>query len=266
MLALRIPMSTAPLRIPRFEAAGDRISAWFGAPVFRVTSEGVAAELHFEPGDLLVVDHGGVSAGDLVMLVPQRHGRPMLGRMTKDGLVSEPGRVPVALNGRWHVAGRVTLRVRRHPRRSAQVLAFSDRDTQAELLFQDPSRLADAPHIHLAFERTLSQAEVQRLRQRLPGFKMTSRDEAHVDEGALFETSPLDVLGSLCAEVRETLGVGVKAVRAESRDTAVAVLGRLPFDAVAVVRPGARYARPVRSPLEAPEMAEAPRRQLGLFS
>ncbi|MCP4806461.1 MAG: hypothetical protein GY913_21965 [Proteobacteria bacterium] len=258
-------MTTAPLRIPRFEAAEARISAWFGAPVFRVTSEGAAAELHFEPGDLLLVDHGGVSAGDLVMLVPQRHGRPMLGRMTKDGLVSEPGKVPVALNGRWHVAGRVTLRVRRNPRASAQVLPFNDAQPQAQLLFQDPSRIADGPHIHLGFERALGDLEIQRLRQRLRGFRMTGRDEARIAPADLFENAPLDVLGSLVAELRQTLGIAVKAVRAESRDTAQAVLGRLPFDSVAVVRPGARYARPVRAPKAAPELSEA-RRQLGLFS
>lgn len=266
MLALRNKMTPAPLRIPRFEVAEDRVSDWFGAPVFRVTSEGIAAELHFEPGDLLIVDHGGVSTGDLVMLRPQRHGRPMLGRMTRDGLVSEPGRVPVALNGRWHVAGRVTLRVRKNPRVSAQVLPFSDRSPQAELVFRDPSRIADGPHIHLAFDGAPSDEQVLRLRQRLPGFHMTGHDEARVDAGCLLDSAPLDILGALVAELRRDLGLQVKAVQAESRDTALAVLGRLPFQTAAVLRPGARYARPAGASRRRGEAKRPERRQLGLFS
>jgi len=272
MLALRKTMSSAPLRIPRFEAAEARFSSWFGAAVFRVTTEGHAAGLHFEPGDLLIVDQGGVSLDDLVVLLPQRRGRPMLGRMTKDGLISEPGHVPVALNTRWHVAGRIIMRVRTSPRRSAQVLPFPELgDTgQQQLSFDDPSQIVDDLRVHLVFEKAPDRELVGRLAQRLPGFRMIAPDEALVDGRELFTGAPMDVLASLVAELRVEFGMKTKAVRTEARGTAMAVLGRLPFDAVACVRPGARYAAPPRR-TAAPVMTqskpdeEKPRKQLGLF-
>ena len=267
MLALRNTMSSAPLRIPRFEAAEPRFSNWFGAAVFRVTSDGHAAGLHFEPGDLLVVDQGGVQLDDLVMLLPQRRGRPMLGRMTKEGLISEPGQVPVALNTRWHVAGRIILRVRNSPRRTGQVLPFPERgDTQQLLEFADPSQIADDLRVHLVFEKAPDRELVSHLGRRLPGFRMIAPDEALVDARELFTEAPMDVLASLVAELRIEFGARTKAVRTESRTTAMAVLGRLPFDAVACVLPGARYAAPIRPRGEAPSMqAPKPKKQLGLF-
>ncbi|HJN73754.1 MAG TPA: hypothetical protein QGF58_07465 [Myxococcota bacterium] len=270
MLALRQKMSSAPLRIPRFEAAEARFSSWFGAAVFRVTSEGHAADLHFEPGDLLVIDQGGVSIDDLVVLVPQRRGRPMLGRMTREGLVSEPGRVPVALNTRWHVAGRIIMRVRTNPRRGGQVLRFPDRGeaAQQQLEFADPSQIADDLYVHIVFERAPARDLVGHLGRRLPGFRMIAPDEALVDGGELFTGAPMDVLSSLVAELRVEFGLKTKAVRTEARGTAMAVLGRLPFDAVACVRPGARYAAPPRRRSgSAPAMSEPEleKKQLGLF-
>lgn len=273
MLALRRTMTSAPLRIPRFEAAEARFSSWFGAAVFRVTSDGHAAGLHFEPGDLLIVDQGGVSMDDLVVLVPQRRGRPMLGRMTKDGLISEPGRVPVALTTRWHVAGRIIMRVRTNPARAGQVLRFPESgDVSQQLLeFADPSQIADDLHVHVVFENAPTRELVGHLARRLPGFRMIAPDEALVDGHELFTGAPMDVLASLVAELRVEFGLNTKAVRSEARGTALAVLGRLPFDAVACVRPGARYAAPTRHRrAAAPAMASEPeaekkKKQLGLF-
>jgi hypothetical protein len=267
MLAFRKKMTPEPLRIPRLQPAAPRVRDWFGAPVFRVVAPGAAGGLDLQEGDLLVLDHGGVSESDLVLLTPQRHGRPMLGRLTKDGLLSEPGRTPVDIGERWHIAGRVILRVRRHPGRAAKVLPFVDREEldQPELPFSDLSQLADGPHVHIEFDRPPPAAVVALLRRRLPGFALLGEQEARIDGCELFEDSPLEVLGSLAAELRSEFDIQLRAVVADSRDSSMAVLGLLPMDTVAVLRPGARYASPRRPRRGPDERKPQPPKQLGLF-
>lgn len=267
MLAFRNKMTPAPLRIPRFEPAAPRVRDWFGAPVFRVVATGTAGGLDLQEGDLLVLDHGGVSESDLVLLTPQRHGRPMLGRLTRDGLLSEPGRTPVDIGERWHIAGRVILRVRRHPGRAAKVLPFVDREEldQPELPFADLSQMADGPHVHIEFDRQPPAAVVAMLRRRLPGFAQVGLLEARIEGCDVFQDNPLQVLGSLAAELRVEFDLQMRAVVADSRDSSMAVLGLLPMDTVAVLRPGARYATP-RRPRRGPDQDKPqPPKQLGLF-
>ncbi len=77
--------------------------------------------LNLRPGDLLLAE-GAARVGDLCLLVPQGRGRPLVGRITQQGLVAEPTGVPCCQE-RWLVAGRLTIVSRQAPRREPAEVA-----------------------------------------------------------------------------------------------------------------------------------------------
>lgn len=56
------------------------------------------------PGDRLRVTEGGT--GGYLLLLPRGMGRPMIGRITRQGLVAEPGEVPASPQ-RWRPVGHI---------------------------------------------------------------------------------------------------------------------------------------------------------------
>ena len=76
----------------------ESVPEWKGS-IFQVL-EGSAplsspwgGEMAIAEGDLLLVA-GAAAVGEMCVLVPWGHGRPMLGRVTSTGFVAEPGSVP----------------------------------------------------------------------------------------------------------------------------------------------------------------------------
>ena len=77
-------------------------------------------------GDVLLTA-GTASVGEMVVLVPWGHGRPMLGRVTTTGFVAEPGSVPCSPR-RWRIAGRLVAHLRPRVRGRGKVLDFPGGD------------------------------------------------------------------------------------------------------------------------------------------
>jgi hypothetical protein len=109
----------------------DSVPEWKGS-VFQVL-EGSAplpspwgGETAIAEGDVLLVA-GAAAVGEMCVLVPWGHGRPMLGRMTSTGFVAEPGAVPCSPR-RWRVAGRLLAHLRMRVRGRGKVLGFPGGD------------------------------------------------------------------------------------------------------------------------------------------
>jgi hypothetical protein len=121
-----------PAPIFRLDRGVDEsVSEWKGC-VFQVL-EGSAplpspwgGETAIAAGDLLLVA-GAAAVGEMCVLVPWGHGRPMLGRMTSTGFVAEPGSVPCSPR-RWRVAGRLLAHLRPRVRGKGRVLGFPGGD------------------------------------------------------------------------------------------------------------------------------------------
>ena len=109
----------------------ELIPEWKGS-VFQVL-EGSApvaspwgGEMAIATGDVLLTA-GTASVGEMVVLVPWGHGRPMLGRVTTTGFVAEPGSVPCSPR-RWRIAGRLVAHLRPRVRGRGKVLDFPGGD------------------------------------------------------------------------------------------------------------------------------------------
>ena len=109
----------------------ESISEWKGS-VFQVL-EGSAplpspwgGETAIADGDVLLTA-GAAAVGEMCVLVPWGHGRPMLGRITPTGFVAEPGSVPCSPR-RWRVAGRLVAHLRPRVRGKGKVLDFPGGD------------------------------------------------------------------------------------------------------------------------------------------
>jgi len=140
----------------------DSVPEWKGS-VFQVL-EGSAplpspwgGETAIAEGDVLLVA-GAAAVGEMCVLVPWGHGRPMLGRMTSTGFVAEPGAVPCSPR-RWRVAGRLLAHLRMRVRGRGRVLGFPGGDP-----FENQSIGRDSG-AHLAWQRPRGDVRVQRTPQ-----------------------------------------------------------------------------------------------------
>jgi len=243
------------LAIPGFSPASQAVCHHFGHSVYAVVHSGSAGGLEFVAGDLLLLG-GEHSDGDLVILSPRGHGRPMLGRVTPRGLLAEPGGIPCDPR-RWQVAGRILARVR-EDNRGGQVLPMPSSANQG------PPR-----HAELRFDPRHAMDVASLLKRRLPGLELTGPDSASVNGSALLRDAPLTVVSALVGELRERHGILVRAVVAEHDEQALAVIDLIPMGAVAAVRPGVRFVElathdvPARHP---DHEQPAPERQMGLFA
>lgn len=93
-------------------------------------------------GDVLLTA-GTAAVGEMVVLVPWGHGRPMLGRVTSTGFVAEPGSVPCSPR-RWRIAGRLVAHLRPRVRGRGKVLDFPGRDHMSSVA-QETLRDCEAP-------------------------------------------------------------------------------------------------------------------------
>ena len=124
----------------------ESMNEWKGS-VFQVL-EGSAplpspwgGETAIAAGDVLLVA-GAASVGEMCVLVPWGHGRPMLGRVTSTGFVAEPGSVPCSPR-RWRIAGRLVAHLRPRVRGRGKVLGFpgGDRFVEQTVPSQTPAHL-----------------------------------------------------------------------------------------------------------------------------
>ena len=240
--------------IPSFAPGGAELMHRWGAPVFVVVGSGVAADMEFRSGDLVILDPQA-QTGDLVVLAPARFGRPMLGRLGSRGPVTEPSGVACSPD-RWRVAGRVALRMRPEPR-----------DMPAVLRFPEPAATAPAGvEAFLAMELSVDPGpEVEALlRRRLPGFRVQDRVVQAQGGGALLH-APMEAAEALAAELWQRFHVASRVVVAPRAERALPLLRMLPRGGIAVLR----IDRPVgpKSKEATEDMpAEAPpRRQLGFW-
>jgi len=243
------------LAIPAFSLASRPACDHFGRLVYAVISGGAACGLEFLAGDLLLLGNGHAD-GDLVILSPKGHGRPMLGRVTPRGLVGEPGGIPCDTR-RWQVAGRILARVR-EDNRGGQVLPMSR-----------PGPSGPPRHLELRFDPRHAMQVASLLADRLPGLELTGPDSACVNGAGLLADAPLEVVSSLVGELRARHGILVKATIAEHDEQALAVIDLLPPGAVAAVRPGVRFMElaEVSSPVrQDPDEEQRRSRQMGLFA
>lgn len=242
------------LCIPSFAVAAQPIRQHFGREVYRVLSGGEAGGLDFHTGDLLLLGPGH-GDGDLVLLRPSGHGRPMLGRVTAKGLVAEPGGIPCDPK-RWLVDGRIVARVR-EDNRGGQVLSLA------------PSRPSGPPrHLELRFDPRHAMDVASLLSQRLPGLELTGPDSACVNGSGLLADAPLEVVSALVGELRERHGILMRAAVAEHDEQALALIDLLPLGAVAAIRPGVSFVE-LATRHEAPDPrddGQRPSRQMGLFA
>ena len=108
----------------------ESVPEWKGS-VFQVL-EGSAplsspwgGEMAIAEGDLLLVA-GAAAVGEMCVLVPWGHGRPMLGRGLGTGFVAEPGSVPCSPR-RWRIAA-VCLLILSAGSRKGRLLSFPGGD------------------------------------------------------------------------------------------------------------------------------------------
>ena len=241
------------LCIPSFAQADARIRRHFGRQVYRVLGSGAAAGLDFHAGDLLLLGQGHTD-GDLVILRPSGHGRPMLGRVTPRGLVAEPGGIPCDPQ-RWLVDGRILARVR-EDNRGGQVLSMT------------PSLPSGPPrHLELRFDPRYAMEVAARLSPRLPGLELTGPDSACVNGSGLLADAPLEVVSALVGELRERHRIVVKAAVAEHDEQALALIELLPWGAVGAIRPGVSFIELAtrHDETEPADGGQSPSRQMGLF-
>lgn len=141
----------------------DSVPEWKGS-VFQVL-EGSAplpspwgGETAIAEGDVLLVA-GAAAVGEMCVLVPWGHGRPMLGRMTSTGFVAEPGGVPCSPR-RWRVAGRLLAHLRMRVRGRGRVLGFPGGDPFGADPFEGQSTGREGS-AHLAWQRPRGDVHVQ---------------------------------------------------------------------------------------------------------
>ena len=154
-----------PAPIFRLDRGVDEsVSEWKGS-VFEVL-EGSApisspwgGETAIAAGDQLLVA-GAASVGEMCVLVPWGHGRPMLGRITSTGFVAEPGSVPCSPR-RWRVAGRLLAHLRPRVRGRGRVLGFPGGDRFATTSASTGGNTErDCVPTHLAWQRARGDVEL----------------------------------------------------------------------------------------------------------
>jgi len=146
-----------PAPIFRLDRGVDEsVSEWKGS-VFQVL-EGSAplpspwgGETAIAEGDVLLVA-GAAAVGEMCVLVPWGHGRPMLGRMTSTGFVAEPGSVPCSPR-RWRVAGRLLAHLRPRVRGRGRVLGFPGGDRFATTSAKKGGSMQSCAPAHLAWQK-----------------------------------------------------------------------------------------------------------------
>lgn len=251
-------VAPTPLEIPRFVPAAAAVSAEWGAPAFVVTSSAHVPGLDLRAGDVLVVA-AEADLEDLVMLVPRRFGRPMLGRLTRRGAVAVPGGVPCDPE-RWSVAGRLALHVRPEPQGRARVLPFpSEVESQQELPLASGGRGEQGPCVVVHVEGEPTPAVAALVSRRLAGVSREAGGALVGAGGAVGERAPMELAEALSAELWRRFRLSARVVVAPTRLLADEALRRLPQGALAVVTDPdlALAARPV-APAPAPV-------QLGLW-
>lgn len=258
------PIPQSPLNVPRFVDAGPALVRRWGAPVFVVVSPGQAGGLDLRAGDLLVAS-GEPAQDDLVMLVPQRRGRPMLGRMTRRGVVAEPGGASCNPD-RWRPVGRVAAHIRPLPQARPRVLHFPEKADAAQeslpLPAGAPAEGEAAPHVRVALDAPPDAALRRFLATCIAGLRFLSPTHAVGLCGAAFERSPITVAESLTVEIAQRFGRGVRLAVAPDGALADRLLARLEEGGVAVAS-GTLVEQPA-APVAPRPTAEKPQ-QLGLW-
>ena len=154
-----------PAPIFRLDRGVDEsVSEWKGS-VFQVL-EGSApipspwgGETAIAAGDVLLVA-GAASVGEMCVLVPWGHGRPMLGKITSTGFVAEPGSVPCSPR-RWRVAGRLLAHFRPRVRGRGRVLGFPGGDRFATTSASTSGNtVRDCVPTHLAWQRARGEVKL----------------------------------------------------------------------------------------------------------
>ena len=135
----------------------ESVPEWKGS-IFQVL-EGSAplsspwgGEMAIAEGDLLLVA-GAAAVGEMCVLVPWGHGRPMLGRVTSTGFVAEPGSVPCSPR-RWRIAGRLLAHLRPRVRGKGRLLGFPGGDRFATSASKGGRSSTTTPSTYLAWEAT----------------------------------------------------------------------------------------------------------------
>lgn len=224
----------APLQIPRIVDAGPALCAAWDAPVFVVVAPGHVGAEELRAGDLLIIDRAEPALDALVMLVPRRFGRPMLGRVTRRGVVAEPGGVPCDLD-RWAVAGRLAVRVRPEARGRSRVFNFpSDADSSQQTLPLLPSSQVSGPSIHIRIEGEVAAPLARLLGQRIPGLAFVAPQNAVGVCGDAGSKAPMELAESLVTELGQRFKVGLRVAIAPTAEQAAALVERLPPGGLAV--------------------------------
>ena len=243
-MALR-PLRRSTHRIPRlFEDASGHAhwSAVPGATSFRVVAPGQAAGLDLAHGDLLLVGSRPVP-GDLGVLVPRGHGRPMLATETWSGPRAEPGGGRVG-SDRWLWAGRLLAR-----HRSRRVGRTSTPWGVGEHAFE----------VVVELGTPVTPSLLESLRGYLPGAQQVGATRVASPAPWPLGACPLLAAGSLVEELEDSFGLRVAVGVARALEPAVAAAGLAASSSVMVVEPGAEVAFLELAPVEVDT------RQLDLF-
>lgn len=225
----RVPrlLPLSPGVLPRWSKGEGR--------VFRVLSEGSAADIDLLRGDLLMV-RGDTTQNQIGVLVPRGYGRPMLGVRTSGGLRAEPGGVNCSLE-RWAMAGRLVARARsfRIRPRSGQVLR--QQDTVAEY----PAELAGVAGDWVAVELggPVTPELKDWLSRRMTRLRRVSSTRVIGECTWVYEGCPLLRAGALIAELRDHFGLRASVGVAGLVDAAVAAVQLAQPSAVIAVESGA---------------------------
>ena len=185
-------------------------------------------------GDVLLTA-GTASVGEMVVLVPWGHGRPMLGRVTSTGFVAEPGSVPCSPR-RWRIAGRLVAHLRPRVRGRGKVLDFPGGD---RMRAQGESSISPEGDREMELVWSQSRGEVRRAK-------------------ALQGPGDVSVLAEQVLVSRSTKCHAAKGVISADSKLAEYCLGLLEPGSLLIVQPGAE--RAMRGLVNAPKVE-----QLSLF-
>ncbi|GEM_PF-3993334 len=239
------PLPTAPHRFPRLfeDQRGHPLwSGVAGASTFRVVSPGHAAGLDLAHGDLLLVGARPVP-GDLGVLVPRGHGRPMLASDTVSGPRAEPGGGRVG-EDRWLWAGRVLARHRsRRVGRSGSPWGVGEHAFELVVELGVP----------------VTPALMEGVRRHLPGAEQVGATRVAGPAPWPLGACPLLAGGSLLEELEDAFGLRASVGIARTFEAAVGACGLAAASSVLAVEPGAEVAFLELAPVDVTT------RQLDLF-
>lgn len=223
--------SPAPLQVPSLVLADAAVCARLGGACVQVRAPGRIEGLVLIPGDLLLLDPGAKD-GELVVVAPRGHGRPMLARQSAQGAMALPSGVRCTPS-RWQVLGRVVLHHRPQPQAMDKVLAFPAR-AQA-LLPLTPGSLEGAALV-LRFWSPPQQEVVDHVANRFGALKVQDCElQLPCPQGL---SGSLEQLGDFVRELGVRFGVRVVASMADDLASAQSACQLLEPGAVSLVPAG----------------------------